>query len=86
MAISVSGESKTPGTPATAVVRAPEPNRESTRSAVPPDPTAGRVANEQAWEAWKEKGRGTSRPPWWLLLFGLLALGGVYWLWGGTPR
>ena len=42
--------------------------------------------NEQAWEAWKAKGRGTSRPPWWLLLFGILALGVVYWLWGGAPR
>jgi hypothetical protein len=86
MAISLSGESNTPGTPATAVVRAPEPNRESTRGAVSPDLAAGRVANEQAWEAWKEKGRGTSRPPWWLLLFGLLALGVVYWLWGQGPE
>ena len=86
MAISVSSESKTDAPLDAGVVKAPEPTRESTRGAVPPDPTARGVANEEAWEAWKEKGRGTSRPPWWLLLFGLLALSGVYWLWGGAPR
>jgi hypothetical protein len=86
MAIFVSGERKAPGTPATAAVWAPEPTRESTRGAVPPNPTAGGVANEEAWEAWKEKGRGNSRPPWWMLLFGLLALSVNYWLWGGAQR
>ncbi len=86
MAISVSGESKTLGTPDVGMAKVPEPNREAQRGTVSPDLAAGRVANEQAWEAWKEKGRGTSRPPWWLLLFGILALGVVYWLWGGAPR
>jgi hypothetical protein len=86
MAIRVSDESKTPGPLDAGVAKVPEPNRESNFGVVPPDLAAGGVANEQAWEAWKAKGRGTSRPPWWLLLLGILALGVVYWLWGGAPR
>ena len=86
MAIRVSDESKTPGPLDVRVVKVPEPNKESQRGAVSPDPAARGVANEEAWAAWEAKGRGSSRPPWWLLLLGILALGVVYWLWGGTPR
>ena len=86
MAIRVSDESKTPGPLDVRVVKVPEPNKESQRGAVSPDPAARGVANEEAWAAWEAKGRGSSRPPWWLLLFGILALSAVYWLWGGAPR
>ena len=38
---------------------------------------------------WEQRGKGSSHPPWWALLLGVVALSGVYWLWGrgieGTP-
>jgi hypothetical protein len=85
MAISLSGESKTPETPDAGVAKVLEPNSEPNLGVVPPDTAAGEVANEQAWEAWKEKGKSSARPPWWLLLCGILALSVVYWLWGRGP-
>ena len=89
MAIRVSGERKTQGTPDAGAANELEPNSAPDRGAVPPDTAAGKTAREEAWAAWEAKGRGSSRPPWWLLLLGLLALSTVYWLWGrgieGTP-
>ncbi|MGE0826568.1 MAG: DUF937 domain-containing protein [Candidatus Binatia bacterium] len=41
--------------------------------------------NEEAWKAWKNKGNRSGRPPWWLLLLGIVALSVVYWLWGRGP-
>ncbi len=80
MSIRVSGESNPQGTPAAGAAHVPEPNGAPDRGAVPPATAAGRIAREEAWAAWEAKGRGSSRPPWWLLLLGLLALGVVYWL------
>jgi hypothetical protein len=86
MSIRVSGESKPQGTPDAEAANVLEPNSAPDRGAVPPDTAAGKVANEEAWAAWEAKGRGSSRPPWWLLLLGLLALSVVYWVWGRSPR
>jgi hypothetical protein len=82
MSIRVSGESKTQGTPDAGAARVLEPNRAPDRGTEPPDAAAGKIASEEVWAAWEAKGRGSSRPPWWLLLLGLLALGVVYWVWG----
>jgi hypothetical protein len=85
----ISGESKPQGTPDAGAANVLEPNRAPDRGAVPPDTAAGKIASEEAWAAWEAKGRGSLRPPWWLLLLGLLALGVVYWVWvrgiEGTP-
>ena len=89
MAIRGTDESKTQGTTDAGVAKAPELSSASSRGAGLPDTAAGKVANEEAWAAWEAKGRGSSRPPWWLLLLGLLALSLVYWLIGrgpGIPR
>jgi hypothetical protein len=56
----------------------------------PPVPSATKsvteiVPNSITWKAWQEKGKGSSRPLWWLLLLGVLALSVVYWLWGRGP-
>jgi len=40
------------------------------------------VSSQITWQAWQEKGKGNSRPPWWLLLLGIMALTLVYWSWG----
>lgn len=40
------------------------------------------VPSSITWEAWQEKGKRSSRPPWWLVLLGIIALSVVYWLWG----
>lgn len=82
MARNLVGESHTPVTPDAGATNALEPNSASTLDVVPPNPAAGEVSNEKAWEEWKEKGKGSARPPWWALVFGLLALSVVYWLWG----
>ena len=86
MSIRVSGESKTQGAPDAGAANVLEPNRAPDRGAVPHDTAVGKIASEEAWAAWEAKGRGSSRPPWWLLLLGLLALSVVYWVWGRSPR
>lgn len=43
------------------------------------------VPNSITWEAWTEKGKASSRPPWWLLLLGIVTLSVIYWLWGRGP-
>jgi hypothetical protein len=85
MAIHVPGERKTQATLDAGVAKTREPSSESTLGAGPTDTAAGKVANEEAWAAWEAKGRGSSRPPWWLLLLGLVALSAVYWLMGRGP-
>jgi len=45
------------------------------------DSATEKDSNEK-WEAWKAKGTKSSRPPWWVLLLGIVALSVVYWLWG----
>jgi hypothetical protein len=82
MSMRVSGESRTQETPDAGAAKVPEPNSVPDRGAVPPDTAVGKTASEEAWAAWEAKGRGSSRPPWWLLLLGLLGLSAVYWLWG----
>ena len=82
MSIRVSGESRTQRMPDAGAAKVLEPNSGPDRSAVPPEAAAGKIAREEAWAAWEAKGRASSRPPWWLLLLGLLGLSAVYWLWG----
>ena len=82
MSVRISGESKTQRTPEAGAAQVLEPKSGPDRGAMPPDTVAGKSAREEAWAAWEAKGRGSSRPPWWLLLLGLVALSAVYWLWG----
>ena len=80
MAIRLADESKTQGMPAAEEKTPPEGSRASNRGARSADTPAGNIANAEAWAAWEAKGKGSSRPPWWLLLLGVLALGAVYWM------
>ena len=82
MSIRVSSERKTQGTSEAGAANVLEPHRAPDRSVVPPEAEAGKIASEEAWAAWEAKGRASSRPPWWLLLLGVVALSAVYWLWG----
>lgn len=85
MALRLSGENKTPGMPEAGAAKVLEPNRAPDRGAVPPDTAAGNIASKEAWAAWEAKDRGSSRPPWWLLLLGVVALSVFYWVWGRGP-
>jgi hypothetical protein len=57
-------------------------NRGTNLGAVRPDPAPGMAPNGGPRTAWEQRGKESSRPPWWLLLLGLVALSVVYWLWG----
>jgi hypothetical protein len=85
MAISSLDESKTQLTPDVQVTDAFALNSESKRGEVPTDATAGESLSVKAWEEWQKRGEGSARPPWWLLLLGVIALSVVYWLWGRGP-
>jgi len=85
MAINFLGESNPQGSPEAGRAEARALSREAPRGAGPPDAVVGGGAAERAWDAWVAKGRGSARPPWWVLLLGLLALSVVYWLWGRGP-
>lgn len=85
MAISLLDESKTQLTPDVRLPDALALSSESNLSAAHTHSTATVLSQEKAWEVWKEKSKGSSRPPWWMLLFCVMALSVVYWLWGQGP-
>jgi hypothetical protein len=46
------------------------------------DMATGMVPTGGSQAPWEQRGKGSSRPPWWALLLGVVALSVVYWLWG----
>ena len=48
----------------------------------PTDTATGMVPNGGRPMSWEQRGQRSSRPPWWVLLLGLVALSVGYWLWG----
>ena len=48
----------------------------------PTDTTSWMAPNGGTQMSWEQRGKGSSRPPWWALLLGVVALSVVYWLWG----
>jgi hypothetical protein len=85
MTISLLGDIKAEVTPDVGSANVLGLNSESKRDEGSNDKEAGRNLSTKAWEEWKKKGEGSSRPPWWLLLLGLIALSLAYWLWGRGP-